>query len=308
MAKKNTIIMIHGRGLKPPKQDLEALWKEALFFAVKRDHPSKLKLLEKARIEFVYYGHYSNAFLTGKSELPDSDIKDREDALFRLTRYRANEFTEKNYKTLPGYSPRSEAISSGIGAIVQKLHVGRQMVALYARDLREYWDSDVRFGKKVRAKLADPLRQAMDRKNRILVISHSLGSMIAYDVFWMFSRSGQYKDTRYADRKINKWITLGSPLGEETAQNALMGSDAQGLEKFPSNIGAWLNICAVDDYICGQSCIYEQYRQMIEHGLIESIQDKQIYNLAVRAGKSSPHSATGYLSHPEVSHAVSNWL
>lgn len=305
--RKNTIILIHGRGLKPPRQDLEAAWRDALHFIIKRDHPSRLPLLEKARIDFVYYGHYSNTFLNGSKPV-SINPRDRNEVLERLTRYRANEFTEANFKGLPGYPPRGERFSHGLGSFAQKLHLGTRLVELAARDIREYWNDNVRFGKKVRYKLLDPIREAMDRGDRIMVMAHSLGTIIAYDAFWILSRCEKYKNTRYGHSKIDFWLTMGSPLAEDTAMQHLQGAKAEGLGRYPSNVRNWLNLCAYEDYICGRRCMAEKFQPMVESGLSESIEQKRIYNLAVREGKCSPHNPMGYLIHPETSHALSRWL
>ena len=72
-----TILLVHGRGFKPPKKELQKLWFEALRFGIERDHPAKLAAFNSAKVELVYYGDISNQFLkkaTGKS-VPSADIK-----------------------------------------------------------------------------------------------------------------------------------------------------------------------------------------------------------------------------------------
>ncbi|MBI9077785.1 MAG: hypothetical protein JEZ02_20465 [Desulfatibacillum sp.] len=305
--KQNTIILIHGRGTKPSKQDLETAWKKALFFIIKRDHPSRLPLLEKARIEFVYYGHYSNTFLNGDKPVNINPL-DRQEVLDRLVRYRAGEFTEASFKGLPGYPPRGDNFTRSLGALAQKFHLGTRLVELAARDIKEYWNDNVRFGKKVRHKLLEPVRDAMARKDRIMVMAHSLGTVIAYDAFWILSRSEKYRGTTFSQEKIDFWLTMGSPLSEETARQHLQGAKAQGMDIYPANVRRWLNLCAHEDYICGRRCLAESFQPMLEHGLVESLEEKRIYNLAVREGRCSPHNPLGYLMHPETSHALSHWL
>ena len=58
-----TILLIHGRHFKPAKADLKKLWLDALRHAIKRDHPGKLQAFKDAKIELVYFGDLSNAFL-----------------------------------------------------------------------------------------------------------------------------------------------------------------------------------------------------------------------------------------------------
>jgi hypothetical protein len=67
-------------------------------------------------------------------------------------------------------------------------------------------------------------------------------------------------------------------------------------------------VAAVGDYISHDRTVRDDYRAMLEHGLIESIEDRRIYNLAVRYGKSNPHHGVGYLIHPTVIALIGDWL
>ena len=103
-------------------------------------------------------------------------------------------------------------------------------------------------------------------------------------------------------------VTLGSPLGNETVKKNLKGASAGGPRKYPKNIGHWINIAAEDDYISHDQTVANNYRKMTKWGLVSSITDHRIYNLAVRDGKSNPHHGVGYLVHPTVTRIVSDWL
>ena len=147
----------------------------------------------------------------------------------------------------------------------------------------------------------------MDRDDTILVIAHSLGTMIAYDTFWKFSRTGEYRPG-YTSKKIDLFITIGSPLGDETVKGQLKGMQARGKRRYPSNIRRWINIAAEDDYIAHDEDIADDFRKMTDWGLVDSIVDHRIYNLAVRNRKSNPHHGAGYLIHPVVADALASWL
>ena len=169
-----------------------------------------------------------------------------------------------------------------------------------------YWDLDTAYGSDVRWRLTVPLAEALGRNDDILLISHSLGTTVAYDVLWKFSHYGEYQHIR--DRTLSLLVTLGSPLGDETVKNNLKGSGAGGLRRYPHNIGNWINIAAEDDYISHDEEIANDYQKMLRSNLVESINDHKIYNLALRHGKSNPHHAVGYLIHPTVSQIVADWL
>jgi hypothetical protein len=173
--------------------------------------------------------------------------------------------------------------------------------------MREYWNEDSDFATDVRFPMIAPMKEAMDRGDDILVISHSLGSMIAYDTFWKFCRTGEYRPT-YTEKKVSLWITLGSPLSDETVKRNLNGSGASGERRYPNNVVEWVNFAAEDDYISHDQVLADDYAEMKQLGLVKSIIDERVYNLAVREGKSNPHNELGYLIHPSVSTRVAEWL
>ena len=41
---------------------------------------------------------------------------------------------------------------------------------------------------------------------------------------------------------------------------------------------------------------------------VSAVHDYRIFNLAVRYGKSNPHSSVGYFIHPRTSKLVTDWL
>ena len=130
--------------------------------------------------------------------------------------------------------------------------------------------------------------------------------MVAYDTFWKFSRTGEYRD--YWKKRIDLWITLGSPLGDETVKDYLRGAMASGERKYPANVTRWENVAAEDDYISHDQRVKNDYKKMLRFGLVNQLRDHRIYNLAVRNGKSNPHSSVGYLVNPKVAKLIAEWV
>lgn len=305
-----TILMIHGRHFKPAKSQLEKLWFEALSWGIERDHPAKLSALKKARVEMVYYGDVSNAFLgrTGRNRYDQpSDLRDRREAIDALKQFKKSQFTAKTYEKLQGVAKWKELAAWAFGDVLGALHLTDAAIGQFAPDIREYWNPDSEFGSAVRYPMIDPLRAAMDRNDEIMVISHSLGTMISYDTFWKFSHCGEYRDD-YSKRKITRWITLGSPLADETVKRNLKGAKASGRRRYPTNVESWINVSAEDDFISHDAVVANDYQDMKALRLIRSITDKRIYNLSVRGGRSNPHHVSGYLLHPYVAGVVAKWL
>ena len=303
-----TLILVHGRSWKPPEAELKKLWLGAIEHGIKRDHADALDAYRSAKKEFVYYGAVSNDFLHRKTKEPVPDDTDsRQQTLADLKQWRADQFSRKNYNKLPGKESFREGAASVLSPLLRFFTLSDELIGLVAPDMREYWkgeDSD--FGSAVREPLVAPLERALKNDRSTCVLAHSLGSMIAYDTFWKFSYRSEYK--KYHAKKIDLFLSIGSPLGDGTVKDGLFGARASGARKYPANLRRWVNVAAEDDYISHDSTVRGDYSAMRRHGLIDSIVDHKIYNLAVRKGKSNPHHSGGYLIHPTVIGAIVGWL
>ena len=234
------------------------------------------------------------------------DTESRRGTLQELMRLRASQFTRKNYNNLPGKESFKEGAADILSPLLNFFQLSETLIAKVAPDMREYWNDETSFGTAVRRPMIKPFKRALDRDGSTAIVAHSLGSMISYDTLWKFSRYGEWFD--YWEKKIDLFVTLGSPLGDVTVQDNLKGKDAKGERRYPENIRKWVNIAAEDDYISHDSEILDNYRGMKKLGLIESIKDYKIYNLSVRDGKSNPHHISGYLVHPRTAEILAHWI
>jgi hypothetical protein len=141
----------------------------------------------------------------------------------------------------------------------------------------------------------------------VILISHGSGSIVVYDVLWQLSHLEKYA-SKYEGKKIDTWVTLGSPLGDSMVRRHLVGAKSKGPTKYPSNIVTWHNVSAEDDYLCHDNTLADDFKPMLKQRLVSSIRDYKIYNLSVRYGKSNPHSSLGYYIHPRVSQIIVEWL
>lgn len=304
-----TIILVHGRSWKPGKAELEKLWLEALAHGIARDFPNKMSAWEAATKRFVYYGDLSNRFLrenTKETYNAKEDIKDRRATLSRLKLYDTGEFTKSRYNKLPGKTAIKEAFADVFGNIMPFLRLNQRLISVIAPDMAEYWNDETEYGTLVRLPMIEPLQTALAKGDSVCVVAHSLGTMIAYDTFWKFSRYGEYRE--FWKKNIDLFVSLGSPLGDRTVQSTLKGARSTGKRHYPGNIKRWVNIAAEDDFICHDQKVKNDFRAMAKLGLTQEIRDERIYNLAVRGGKSNPHHGAGYLVDPKTAAAVAGWL
>ena len=305
------IFFVHGRSFKPPKPKLKKLWFDAVEAGLNRDcPPSKLAAFRRVKKEFVYYGGISNRFLKVAEKKPANfntdDSASRRITLNQLKAYTAAQFNKRTYNKLPGKSFAGEALADLFGGLAAFFRVSDPLIEAIAPDMREYWNFQSQFGSDVRETLSTPLARALRNRHKVLLLSHSLGTMIAYDTLWKFSHYSEYRDIRH--KKVDLLVTLGSPLGDETVKRNLKGAKASGSRRYPSNIRRWVNVAAEDDYVAHDERVRNDYKAMLKRGLVQSIEDRRIYNLAVRDGKSNPHHGAGYLIHPKVTELIANWI
>jgi hypothetical protein len=215
----------------------------------------------------------------------------------------SKKFRRPGYESLPARSSIKEFLAD-IGAPVLAT-LGLTDLALAAKipELSAYWDQDSAYCRESRERVLAELRAALARDDEIMVISHCLGTVIAYDCLWELSRG-----TAAQAKKIDTWITLGSPLGDEFVKRKLAGAGERGDARYPSNIVNWYNVAAEDDFTCHDETVANDFSSMLGNHLISRIKDYRIYNLAVRFGRSNPHTSLGYLIHPRVAKLVAEWL
>jgi hypothetical protein len=101
---------------------------------------------------------------------------------------------------------------------------------------------------------------------------------------------------------------LGAPLGDSMVRQQLLGANRKGRPRFPTNVLAWHNVSADDDYISHDNTVADDFKAMLKQRQVSSIRDYRIYNLAIRYGRSNPHSAIGYLIHPRITKILTDWL
>lgn len=305
-----TLILIHGRGFKPARTELEELWVRALRSGVQREAPAALPAFDGCRREFVYYGDDINAILAAQGRSYDAalDLADLKNALAALaTLAKSRQFRREYYERLPGKTALKEFFADVGAPALSAFGLKERTLLRFVPELAEYWHEPNGHLQSAGARLRAVVGDAMQRGDDVVLLSHCIGSVIAYDALWDLSRGG-YRDGECARGKITLWITLGAPLGDESVKARLRGASAEPDGRHPNNILSWLNVAAEDDYVCHDDRLANDYDDMLYGRLISSIEDARIYNLAVRYGRSNPHNALGYLAHPRVSRAVAGWL
>ncbi|MEL7024060.1 MAG: hypothetical protein AAGL69_09965 [Pseudomonadota bacterium] len=168
------------------------------------------------------------------------------------------------------------------------------------KDVGRYVKNTEGIGDTVRADLED--RLAMAAHSPILLIGHSLGSVIAWDTLWTLSREQASRGV-----SVDHFVTLGSPLGNRVIQRGLKGRHEVGLQRYPDNIRRWTNVVAVGELTALDRHMANDFGEMLELGLVEQIDDLDVYNHYRENGRLHVHSEYGYLVNATTGRLVADW-
>ncbi|WP_175407294.1 hypothetical protein [Streptomyces sp. TRM64462] len=131
-------------------------------------------------------------------------------------------------------------------------------------------------GRAMRQAVSDALDAAGEYAAPLVVVAHSLGSVIAYEVL------------AARNPKVDLFVTLGSPLGVTEVQDCLAAPPAM-----PSGTALWLNVSDARDVVALDHTLRPEYAP-----------PGRITDLLVRNAGENHHGITEYLSDPLVREPV----
>ena len=291
------IIYIPGKNPKPQaSQHRKMLWL-ALLEGVRRASPEASQDLEQhsshfklVAWNFLYYNSRDND--NGQAKWVDAVIK-KQKATERDIR-EANAWKHKLDKML----------YKAIDQLPSLLQLLPEVAQQTAEELDRYFRNTDKIASLIREQLKEELRPLLENGDKILIVGHSLGSVIAYDTLWALSQ------LEHLPGKVDLFISIGSPLGMNYVQTRLLGNKYNDhRKKYPSNIKNWVNISAVGDITPLDSNFEDDYKDMLSPKMTESITDhsEDIYNYFRNDDGLNTHRSYGYLVHPVVGSVIADW-
>jgi hypothetical protein len=314
MKKKVGVVYVHGLAQKPQKEILKRIWAEAL----SRGNPNPETFLPPNEgvdldgngvpYELVYYADvfYGTNYQTdltsyyeaaSGSELAKADGAGSEpppgaysesafaksveakllaqmsksvDPQIPATASIELEMTNSKYEALGLLPPALRK------ALIKKF----AMEAYYYLFGVDYARDGVTFKTKeeLQNRFIDTLNVMRDKVDELVVISHSMGTMIAYDCL----------RNRPDCPKIKTLFTLGSPLGISEVQNELKAEGQETVDFPTATLGEWINVYDPADPICGLDPYFA--RAYLNNG-VEAVKDVKEENWG-----SWRHTITHYLA------------
>lgn len=296
------IIGIHGLGNKPPRHVLESWWKQSIIEGFKREkletEPFEFKLVYWADIlhpvpqdPMITDGdsplYLSDPYVPAQSPAEKQDHRLRKKVLQFLEHKLNDIILDENYH-------------------INYRSVTDSLIHKYFEDLDAYynlshenhshqsWNSRVA----IRERLVRVLKK--HQRDKIMLIGHSMGSIIAFDVLDI-----------YQDLKIDTFVTIGSPLGLPVVIGRIASERSNSAAndkklKTPNSIrSAWYNLADLEDKVAFDFTLADDYVPNI-FGIKPN--DKQVVNDFSYRRIRNPHKAYGYLRTPELSSIVHRFV
>jgi pimeloyl-ACP methyl ester carboxylesterase len=208
------ILMIHGRGLLDrDTAELRKLWLNGLTSGGKLI--TQQPVVADRDVRLVWYADVLAPASSETCDYSASDPRARRDA--------ATDPNLKSFVSLVGN------IFGLLTTVVSDTESASQIRTL-AADASFLSDSHKRCASERR--LADALDRAKREGRPVILVAHSLGSLVAYD----------YLSTRRDTGVVQSLVSVGSMLGSSELRRLLIGGDSSDPFDLPPSVKTWINV------------------------------------------------------------------
>ena len=297
------IIGIHGLGNKPPKKVLEKWWKKSIREGLKAHGLSSFFF----KFKLVYW-----ADVLHPAPL-DLEIKNPKHPLYikfpylPATDHHPKIPSKIKQKLLEYLEKQLDKLFLNDDMTINFAAVNDLIIRRYFKDLDAYFASNY-YDLRDRNRLArDSIRETLARvlhkyrRKEILLIAHSMGSIIAYDVLCQPN----------PDIHVNILVTIGSPLGlpviisKIATEQKTRSKNGKKLCTPESVLEKWYNLSDLRDRVSLNYDLSDDYAKNSRR--INPI-DKVAYNNYKYKGDKNPHKSYGYLRTPEMAEIIHQFL
>jgi hypothetical protein len=281
------IIGIHGLANKPEEATLRKWWMDSIVEGLKRNEGRTSTDLS---FDIVYWRDWRYP-----QPVPDAENDERYEMA-------------KGNGPLPTYKDGwIDEVLSGVKDVAAtpldwaKRYFGFDAIAdeilrLKLEDLALYYDDS---GKRtlLRKRFEDKVGQYLSQNKRVMIIAHSMGSIIAYDTLRRMGRENPAP-------RVEHFVTIGSPLGLPHVKAKI--HQENDLVRTPSIVRTWTNFADRRDPVSIDTHLDDDF-QPNDRGV--RVRDDLVIN-GYRNGddKANHHKSYGYLRAPEVSKMIRTFL
>jgi len=297
------IIGIHGLGNKPPLNILENWWYLALREGLVRiGHPEVY-----FNFQMVYWADILHPSPLNPEEtdpkspyfISEPYVAAGENSIRNPSKFRRKllDFLEKEFDRLSKQNGISAPFNSFTNLIIR--HYFKDLDQYYSGEFVDPHQGEIQTKIAIRNRLISVLRKFGNYE--ILLIAHSMGSIIAYEVLSLIENF----------KGVDALITAGSPLGQPFVINKFRNESGNltGEEDKPKTpetvLRYWYNLADLEDKIAINYDLADDYSTN-SRGI--QVVDKEVINNYIYEDKPNPHKLFGYLRTTEMAEVIYQFL
>lgn len=271
------IIFVHGLANKPEAEIL----KQGLYAAIKEGLEKNEGYILKDNEVVFDSVYWANVMYSA----PDAeyDAYKPYDGNLRECKHRWYDAIQSNWRA---------ALDNIVESTAEFFDIRDKVLKAKLKDLHLYYTDDEKQDI-LRSRLFDTL-QNNDSGTKTILVAHSMGSIIAYDILRILGRM----ETPFS---LDHFVTIGSPLGMNLIKDHIR--DEFGKVRVPSVVQAWTNMADKHDPVCAfDTHLSNDYERHTQTGV--SVFDDIVYN----SWGGINHKSYGYLRCPELSRLIASFL
>lgn len=308
------IIGIHGLANKPDEGTLKKWWKDSIAEGLKKNCHFK----EDFEFIMVYWAGRLHKICQHDDARYSFDDLYNDERYHEAEKGALEEYHDRKRDRLAAWG--LNLIGKGlewVGKFGPLNYLVNRMKRKVARDLDFYHDKDRMIAipdggtgpawQVLRNLLQDAIRKHSN--DEIMLIAHSMGTIISYDTLRDMGRSDSPEDK---DIRVPNFVTIGSPLGLARVKNEIKKErdyDDKDRLRTPTIVTtSWYNFADRRDVVAIDAELADDYKSN-SSGV--AVKDDLVHNDYVRPGEKkspNPHKSYGYLRTPEVSRHIKAFL
>ncbi len=306
----DVVIGIHGLANKPKKPKLTEGWKAALDEGLEKNlkiknAPYTFELVYWADLLYSSPVHFDQAMsfddlYSNEPYIPAKDgaLRPYKEGWVDLVRAKAQDVAG----TVIDFAKETFEINALANWVLEKTMKDLAFYYDESRQIRDRKETIRQARQVLMGELQDALRPHAD--DRVMVIAHSMGSIIAYDVLRDMGRTDQ-------PVRVRDFVTIGSPLGLPHVKGNIYREREHYSKKAPVRTPTivtdrWINFADRKDGVALDTHLADDYAP--NDAGIPVTDDLVINDYVGTTGEANSHKSYGYLRTPELSRCVAEFL
>ena len=295
--KNKAIILIHGIGYKPEKEAFQELW----FSTILKNLSIENENLDLEQIRNCFEMFYWADYFPQENRNPSNNIAaETQESIEKVLQIRNN--LKENYHAFPDTNMQESPYFMN-EKIVFCQKIMNEIIEKNYKVITHYFNNkEVR--EKIQTSLMKLIKKYWEEGKEIMLITHSFGSIIAYEALWALNDFG---------KKVQYFVNIASPMAYEgimaNLNSAVYGMD--DIRFYPKTIENWHSYVCYNDLLTFNVPMKKLFFDfMKEHNLLKDYrQYTNLYNPYVnKRNQANYHKSFGYLTQPKLAKWIIKFL